>query len=175
MNKVIDRIKNELKKFSTPVHFQGNAKEEFKKVIAPKRYKIPVFGNLDEKNCLYVDFLFVSKYNKDEAFNKPTQWKKSEPVKVYAKLVGKNDNSKILFDILEKLKFSKNRKAQDALVQHCVDILKNEIESVKTNANFLYKLIKQKDTRNQRKNMALVLSSIPVIIIFFILVNFLRS
>lgn len=172
---IAEKVRNKIKKFSEkPVVALGlNIKEEFERIIAPKRYKIPVFGNLNENNCLYVDFLFVSKYNKSFE-DKPTQWKRKEPVRVYAKFVGKNENSKILFDTLESLNFSKNKKAQDVIVNHCVEILKDEIELVKKRSEELYRLIKKTDKNNQKRNIKRILLSIPFLIGIIVLLEILR-
>jgi hypothetical protein len=113
--------------------------------------------------------LFVSKYNKEEKFNRKTQWKKKEPVKVYVKLVAKNDNSKILFDILEELKFDKNIKANNILVEHCVAQLKDEIEDVKTKSRVLYTALQRTDRNRQKKYISIMLCFVAVAFFFLIL------
>lgn len=164
INAAIKKIQDRLKK----VEFEcSNPKEEFKKIIQPRRYKIPIFGNLGENNCLYVDFLFVSKYNKDEKFDKKPQWEK-QSIKAYAKLIGKNDNSKVFFDILENLKFDNNKKANEILMNFCVNQLKDEIEEVRHKSKIIYNLIKKTDRFRQKKliNLFLFFS----LIMFFVMV-----
>lgn len=163
----ITKLQNKLKK----IDFEcSNPKVEFEKIIQPRRYKIPIFGNLGENNCLYVDFMFVSNYNKDPKFNKKTQWNKREPIKAYAKLIAKNDNSKVFFDILENLKFEDNSKANKILMDFCVDQLKDEIKEVKENSKNLYKMIRKSNKFHQKNiiNLTLIFALAMLVLTVFI-------
>ena len=167
----ISKLQSKLKK----IEYQcADPKKEFENIIQPKRYKIPVFGNLGESNCLYVDFLFVSKYNRDEKFNKETQWNKRESVKVYAKLISKNDN-RVLFDILEELKFADNTKANKILINYCVSQLESEINEVKEKSKILYRMVRGSDRFRQKNIMNLLLFLfIPFMIVLLAIISMAR-
>ena len=167
----IKKIQDRLKK----VEFEcSNPKEEFNKIIQPRRYKVPIFGNLGENNCLYVDFLFVSKYNENLKFDKKPQWEK-ESIKAYAKLIGKNNNSKVFFDILENLKFDKSKKANEILMNFCVDQLKDEIQEVTYKSKILYNITKKTNRARHKKTIKLSLFFSLIMLFVMVVIEVIRK
>lgn len=146
--------------------------KEFEEIIEPKRYKVPVFGDIEKNNALYVDVLAVSKYNKDSKFKKKTQWNKSKDVKIYTKLISQGKNGDLFLELLNTLNYDKNKKAKNILVEHCVSLIKKDIEEIKEKSKRLYyELLRNNTNRLKLIQRTLIFFVIPALITTTILVG----
>ena len=147
--------------------------KEFEEITEPKRYKVPVFGDIEKNNALYVDVLAVSKYNKDSKFKqKKTQWNKNNDVKIYTKLISQGKNGDLFLELLNTLNYEKNKKAKNVLVEYCVSLIKKDIEEIKEKSKRLhYELLRNNKSRLKFIQRILIFFVIPSLILTTVLVG----